>query len=172
MTSLGGALGLHRACPSTPTLFWAGLGVTAVLVVAYRLKASSYGRAFLSIREDEIAAEAMGVPVAAARCEAFVLAAFFAGIAGGLFAHEVGTALNPRGARLPEVHRDRDHGGAWRNGTRSRGLPSPRCSVTVLPEWLRQPTHVWPWAWCWCVAVLLPLEAAAVGGALPSWPAS
>src|SRR5262249_32858887 len=61
-----------------------------------RLKESSYGRAFLSIRENEIAAEAMGVNTTRFKVRAFAIAAFFAGIAGGLFAHEVGTSLNPR----------------------------------------------------------------------------
>jgi branched-chain amino acid transport system permease protein len=57
---------------------------------------ASYGRAVLSIREDEVAAESLGVPVFQYKVRAFVIAAFFAGIAGGLFAHEVGTTLNPR----------------------------------------------------------------------------
>jgi branched-chain amino acid transport system permease protein len=64
--------------------------------VSFRLKQSSTGRAFLSIRENEIAAEAMGINTTKYKVRAFVMAAFFAGIAGGLFAHEVGTSLNPR----------------------------------------------------------------------------
>ena len=92
---LGGSLGFSGV-PFYSTLFWVWLFVSATLIVAFRLKRSSYGRAFLSIREDEIAAEAMGVPLTRFKVRAFVLAAFFAGIAGGLFAHEIGTALNPR----------------------------------------------------------------------------
>jgi branched-chain amino acid transport system permease protein len=95
MTHLGGALGF-TGIPKYTNLFWVLTFATITLVVAYRIKYSSTGRAFLSIREDEIAAESMGIPVAKYKVRAFVLAAFFAGIAGGLFAHEVGTALNPR----------------------------------------------------------------------------
>jgi branched-chain amino acid transport system permease protein len=50
----------------------------------------------LSVRENEIAAEAMGVDTTRYKVKAFVLAAFFAGLAGALFAHESGTTLNPR----------------------------------------------------------------------------
>jgi branched-chain amino acid transport system permease protein len=92
---LGGALGF-TGIPKYTNLFWVFTFVTITLIVSYRIKYSSAGRAFLSIREDEIAAESMGVPVAKYKVRAFVLAALFAGIAGGLFAHESGTALNPR----------------------------------------------------------------------------
>ncbi|MBI4510707.1 MAG: branched-chain amino acid ABC transporter permease [Deltaproteobacteria bacterium] len=92
---LGGSLGF-TGIPFYTTVFWVYVFVTLTLVVAYRLKESSFGRAFLSIRENEIAAEAMGINTTKFKVQAFVLSAFFAGIAGGLFAHEVGTALNPR----------------------------------------------------------------------------
>lgn len=95
LTHLGGALGFS-SIPKYTNLFWTTLAVTLMLVCAKRLKFSSAGRAFLSIREDEIAAEAMGINVAKYKVRAFVLAAFFAGVAGSLFAHEVGAALNPR----------------------------------------------------------------------------
>jgi branched-chain amino acid transport system permease protein len=92
---LGGALGF-TGIPFYTTLFWVYLAVGILLVLSYRLKGSSYGRALLSIREDETAAEAMGIPTTRYKVQAFVLAAFFAGIAGALFAHLVGTTLNPR----------------------------------------------------------------------------
>ncbi len=92
---LGGALGF-TGLPYYTTLFWVWTFVTLTLVVSYRLKESTFGRAFLSIRENEIAAEAMGINTTQFKVRAFVIAAFFAGIAGGLFAHEVGTSLNPR----------------------------------------------------------------------------
>jgi branched-chain amino acid transport system permease protein len=94
-THVGGALGF-TGLPYYTNLFWVWTFVTITLLVAYRLKESSYGRAFLSIRENEIAAEAMGINVTKFKVRAFTIAAFFAGIAGGLFAHEVGTSLNPR----------------------------------------------------------------------------
>jgi branched-chain amino acid transport system permease protein len=93
--SMGGSLGFS-GLPYYTDLFWVYVFVTIMLVVAFRLKFSSLGRAFLSIRENEIAAEAVGINTTNLKVKAFVLAAGFAGIAGGLFAHEVGTSLNPR----------------------------------------------------------------------------
>lgn len=66
------------------------LGLT-VFVMA-RLKYSSYGRILQGIREDEIAAAAMGVNLAYSKIMAFVLTAFFAGVAGGLWVSWIGTA--------------------------------------------------------------------------------
>ncbi len=94
-TSLGGALGFS-GIPFYTTVFWVYLMLAGLMLVAFRLKVSSEGRAFLSIRENEIAAEAMGIDTTKYKVRAFVLAAFFAGIAGALFAHETGTTLNPR----------------------------------------------------------------------------
>jgi branched-chain amino acid transport system permease protein len=91
---VGGALGFD-AVPKVTNLFWAYLFVGATVLFAYRLKVSSYGRAMISIREDEIAAEAMGVNVTKLKVRAFMFAAFFAGIAGALYAHQPGTTIRP-----------------------------------------------------------------------------
>jgi branched-chain amino acid transport system permease protein len=93
--NVGGALGF-TGLPFYTNLFWVWLWVGVTLLVAFRLKESTQGRGFLAIREDEIAAESMGVPTTTLKVRAFVLAAFFAGIAGALFAHEAGTTLNPK----------------------------------------------------------------------------
>ena len=53
---------------------------------------SSYGRAFKAIREDEIAAEAMGIDLAKHKMLSFCTSAFFAGISGALFAMYVANA--------------------------------------------------------------------------------
>ena len=71
---------------------------TITIVASYRLKQSSTGRALISIREDEIAAQAMGINVTRLKVWAFVIAAFFAGIAGSLFAHESGILISPSDA--------------------------------------------------------------------------
>lgn len=65
---------------------------TAALMVAAAVNVvrTRTGRAFLAIRESEIAAQASGVPVAAYKTLAFGLSAFYTGIAGGLFAFVVG----------------------------------------------------------------------------------
>jgi branched-chain amino acid transport system permease protein len=92
---VGGALGF-TGLPFYTSLFWVWLAVGLTVLVAYRLKESTHGRAYLAIREDEIAAEAIGVPTTRIKVRAFVISAAFAGLAGALFAHEVGTTLNPR----------------------------------------------------------------------------
>lgn len=94
LDAVGGARGL----PNIPALSHFGWVYTLVLIttfVIWRLMNSSYGREFLSVREDEIAAEAMGVNTTRAKVRAFVIGAFFAGIAGGLFAHYL-RYLNPQ----------------------------------------------------------------------------
>lgn len=91
---LGGAQGFADT-PKVTSLFWTFLFVGITVLFAYRLKLSSYGRALLSIREDEIAAEAMGVNTTKLKVRAFTYAALFAGIAGGLYAHQLGNALRP-----------------------------------------------------------------------------
>ena len=83
---LNGALGFTRV-PQYASVFWVYLFAAVTLLVAYRVKYSSSGRAFLSIREDEIAARAMGIHLTKYKVRAFVLAAFFGGVAGGLWAH-------------------------------------------------------------------------------------
>jgi branched-chain amino acid transport system permease protein len=69
--------------------------VTLMLIVAFRLKRSSLGRAMISVREDEFAAQSMGVNVARVKVMAFMIAAFFAGMAGGLYAHQFGNSIRP-----------------------------------------------------------------------------
>ncbi len=94
---VGGAIGF-AGIPKYTNLFWVYAFVTITVVVAYRLKHSSLGRAMISVREDEIAAQAMGVNIARQKVLAFVMAAFFAGVAGGLFAHERGVIISPKDA--------------------------------------------------------------------------
>lgn len=89
----GGSLGFS-GLPFYTSLFWVFLCCGITLIVALRIKYSTFGRAFLSIREDEIASEAMGVNTTRLKVRAFVLSAFFAGVAGGLFAHTSGVQLN------------------------------------------------------------------------------
>jgi branched-chain amino acid transport system permease protein len=92
--AVGGSEGFAGLVWST-NLFIAYLLVLATLVFAYRLKQSSYGRAMLSIREDEIAAESMGINVTKLKVRAFMLGAFFAGIAGAIYAHQPAATLRP-----------------------------------------------------------------------------
>jgi branched-chain amino acid transport system permease protein len=92
------AIGGARGMPSIPQLShfgWIYTLVTFTVFTIWRVLNSSHGRAFLAVREDEIAAEAMGVHTTRAKVRAFVLGAFFAGVAGGLFAHYL-QYLNPQ----------------------------------------------------------------------------
>ncbi|HET7224220.1 MAG TPA: branched-chain amino acid ABC transporter permease [Candidatus Eisenbacteria bacterium] len=91
------AVGAARGLPGIPgwvDFFWVGLGVVAVIVVAVNLAHSTHGRALFAIRDDEVAAEALGVDTTRYKVLAFVYGAFFAGVAGGLFAHYL-SYLNP-----------------------------------------------------------------------------
>ena len=92
---LGGALGFAHG-QSYNSLAWTWGAVGLVLLVSYRIKESSEGRAFLSLRENEIAAEAVGVNTTRYKVAAFVLSAFFAGLAGALFAHQLGAGTASR----------------------------------------------------------------------------
>lgn len=83
-------LGGPRGLPGIPkkTTFTVVYIITILSVmVIYNIINSSQGRAMKSIREDEIASEAMGVNTTLYKLKAFVIASFLAGVAGGLYAH-------------------------------------------------------------------------------------
>ncbi|MFA6948169.1 MAG: branched-chain amino acid ABC transporter permease [Eubacteriales bacterium] len=86
MTITGGASGL-RGIEKHTSIFWVYLMVAATIFVITTFIRSRHGRAVLAIREDEIAAEASGIPTTRYKVMAFTISAFFAGIAGGLYAH-------------------------------------------------------------------------------------
>jgi branched-chain amino acid transport system permease protein len=71
------------------------IGFTLVTVfVLHRLVGGAYGRVLRSIREDEIASETLGKNTAKYKLQVFVVGAFFAGIAGSLYAHYI-TFIDP-----------------------------------------------------------------------------
>ena len=73
--------------PKLTTWFWVFFFLILVVIVTRNILHSSYGRAIVSVREDEIAAKAMGIDVANFKTITFVIGSFFAGLAGGLYAH-------------------------------------------------------------------------------------
>lgn len=83
---VGGARGFP-GIPKYTNFFWVYFVVLLVLVSSYNLLKSPQGRAILSIREDEIASEAMGINTTRFKIFAFIFGAFWAGVAGGLWAH-------------------------------------------------------------------------------------
>jgi branched-chain amino acid transport system permease protein len=86
MESVGAASGL-KGIPKFTTLGWTfGLAAVTVYVVA-ALVNSTYGRGFIAVHDDEVAASSMGINPVRYKVTAFVTGAFFAGIAGGLYAH-------------------------------------------------------------------------------------
>lgn len=88
-----GPLGLNGLAPLT-TLWWVYPWLLITVYVSWKIKFSSYGRRLLSVREDEVAAQCLGVNLFKTRVAALVIGAFFAGVAGGLWAHLV-TAITP-----------------------------------------------------------------------------
>ena len=90
MDFLGGPRGYANIPGFDSFMMSYGFAVLWILVcffTIWRLMKSSYGRGFLSVREDEIAAEATGINTTGMKVRAFVLSSFFAGVAGALFAH-------------------------------------------------------------------------------------
>jgi branched-chain amino acid transport system permease protein len=84
--AIGGSRGFS-GIPQLSNFFWVYLVVLITIVTIHNIVHSSYGRAFISIRDDEIAAEAMGVDTTRVKVLSFVISSMFAGIAGGLFGH-------------------------------------------------------------------------------------
>ncbi|NUN06351.1 MAG: branched-chain amino acid ABC transporter permease [Bdellovibrio sp.] len=90
MDFLGGPRGYSNIPGFSSFLFsfiFACVWLTICFFTIWRVMHSTYGRGFLSVREDEIAAEAMGINTTRMKVRAFVLSSFFAGVAGALFAH-------------------------------------------------------------------------------------
>jgi len=86
MDAVGGARG-YSVNHGWTNFFWT-FGIAAVTVyVVVSLVHSTYGRGFIAVQDDEIAASAVGINPTKYKVTAFVIGAFFAGIAGGLYAH-------------------------------------------------------------------------------------
>ena len=84
---VGGAAGFKGIAHLT-NFTWAYFAMLVTLFFVKNFVNSSHGRACIAIRENEIAAEAMGVNTTKYKVMAFTIGAAFAGIAGGLFAHQ------------------------------------------------------------------------------------
>jgi branched-chain amino acid transport system permease protein len=92
--AVGGARGFS-GIPIVKSFFWIYLIALATVVIVHNITNSAFGRALISIREDELAAEAMGVNTTRYKVMAFVISSAMAGAAGVLFAHFDGY-LNPK----------------------------------------------------------------------------
>jgi branched-chain amino acid transport system permease protein len=89
-TITNGALGIKNI-PTISDVRYIYVITAITFILIALLMNSSYGRAFKAIREDEIAAEAMGINLFRHKSLAFMVSAFFAGIGGGLYGALLGT---------------------------------------------------------------------------------
>src|ERR1700704_6771296 len=92
--AVGGARG-YSGIPIVKSFFWIFLIAILTIVIVYNIVHSAFGRALISIREDELAAEAMGVNTTRYKVMAFVISSALAGAGGVLLAHLDGY-LNPK----------------------------------------------------------------------------
>ena len=86
MDCVGAASGL-KGIPNYTSFFWVWSLAAVTVFVITCLVNSTYGRGFIAVHDDEVAASAMGINPTKYKVTAFVVGAFFAGIAGGLYAH-------------------------------------------------------------------------------------
>ncbi|MDP4089899.1 MAG: branched-chain amino acid ABC transporter permease [Bacillota bacterium] len=91
---LGGAAGFNDI-PLNINWAWVYFSVVITVLLISNFVKSYQGRACIAIREDEIAAEAMGVNTTYYKVLAFVIGAAFAGVAGALYGSQVGI-INPK----------------------------------------------------------------------------
>ena len=93
-TITNGSLGL-KGLPRFTTMWWAwGMAIVVTLFLVLLIR-SSYGRAFKAIRDNEIAAESMGINVFGMKVLSFSISSALAGLAGGLLAHYL-TTIDPK----------------------------------------------------------------------------
>ena len=132
--AVGAASGL-KGIPKFTNLGWT-FGLAAVTVYTITaLVNSTYGRGFLAVHDDEIAAESSGISTTRYKVVAFVTGSFFAGIAGGLYAHHK-QFLAPTGfdwLKSVEIVVMVILGGMGRTA----GVIGAAILLTVLPEFLR-----------------------------------
>lgn len=142
---LGAQRGLGGMLQHT-NLFWTFAFAAITIYVVLNLVHSTYGSGFLAVRDDEIAAEAMGINTTKYKVLAFTIGAFFAGVAGGLYAHYK-QFIHPEGfgfLRSVDIVVMVILGGMGSTG----GVILAAIILTILPEWLRVVSD-YPWLPQW-----------------------
>lgn len=91
--AVGGARGYY-GIPQLVNLYWISVFAVLTVLVIQRVLNSIVGKQFMAVRDDETATLAMGLSTTRIKVRAFVMSAFFAGLAGALFAHYY-AYLNP-----------------------------------------------------------------------------
>jgi branched-chain amino acid transport system permease protein len=138
---LGAQRGLGGMVQHT-NFFWTFAFAALTVYVVLSLVHSTYGSGFLAVRDDEIAAEAMGINTTKYKVLAFVVGAFFAGVAGGLYAH-FKQFIHPEGfnfLRSFDIVVMVILGGMGS----TVGVCLAAVLLTILPEWLRV-VDDYPW---------------------------
>ena len=138
---LGAQRGLGGMMAHT-NIFWTFAFAAVTVYVVLNLVHSTYGSGFLAVRDDEIAAEAMGINTTKYKVLAFTIGAFFAGVAGGLYAHYK-QFIHPEGfnfLRSVDIVVMVILGGMGSTG----GVIVAAILLTILPEWLRAVSD-YPW---------------------------
>jgi branched-chain amino acid transport system permease protein len=138
---LGAQRGLGGMLQHT-NFFWTYAFAALTVYVVLSLVHSTYGSGFLAVRDDEIAAEAMGINTTKYKVLAFVIGAFFAGVAGALYAH-FKQFVHPEGfnfLRSFDIVVMVILGGMGSTA----GVCFAAVLLTILPEWLRAVAG-YPW---------------------------
>ncbi len=134
LENMGGASGMKGIATLT-NFGWAWALAAVTVFVVGCLVNSTYGRGFIAVHDDEVAAGAMGINPTRYKVTAFVIGAFFAGVAGGLYAHHK-QFLSPTGfdfMRSIDIVVMVILGGMGRTA----GVIVAAILLTVLPEFLR-----------------------------------
>jgi branched-chain amino acid transport system permease protein len=134
MESVGGSLGL-QGIPDYTTPFWTFGFAALTLYVVSSLVNSTYGRGFIAVHDDEVAAAAMGINPTKFKIVAFIVGAFFAGVAGGIYGH-FKLSIDPKGfdfIKSIEIVVMVILGGMGNNV----GVVLAAIVLTLLPEFLR-----------------------------------
>jgi branched-chain amino acid transport system permease protein len=135
----GGPMGL-RGIPKVTNVYIASVALIFVIFSLNRIMNSRVGKSFIAIREDELAAEAMGVNTTHFKILAFIIGAFYAGLAGGLYAF-LFRYINPKDfgfMRSIEILCMVVLGGMGN----TYGAVLGALMITVLPEFLRSVSPV------------------------------
>jgi branched-chain amino acid transport system permease protein len=134
MESVGGSLGL-QGIPDYTTAFWTFGFASITIYVVSSLVNSTYGRGFIAVHDDEVAAGAMGINTTKFKIIAFIVGAFFAGVAGGIYGH-FKLSIDPKGfdfVKSIEIVVMVILGGMGNNV----GVVLAAIVLTLLPEFLR-----------------------------------
>ena len=123
--------------PKLTNFFWTFFFAILTVYLIYNLVNSVYGKGFTAVKDDEIAAKAMGINTTKYKIIAFVTGAFFAGIAGGLLGHHTQTLIPEdfnflRSVEIVIMVILGGMGSIW-------GVVIAAVILSILPELLRNP---------------------------------